>query len=124
MKSKLKLGMGILVLSIGILTIGCKGTSQKENANTSEDLAVAVYTCPMHPEVQQNEPGNCPICGMNLEETRVDMHHSNMQMDDIVYTCPMHPEVVKHEPGSCPECGMDLVMKEADMEHSHEEQMH
>lgn len=26
-----------------------------------------VYTCPMHPEVRQSEPGNCPICGMALE---------------------------------------------------------
>ncbi|MBL3685118.1 copper-transporting P-type ATPase [Sinorhizobium meliloti] len=27
----------------------------------------AVYTCPMHPQVRQNGPGNCPICGMALE---------------------------------------------------------
>ena len=26
-----------------------------------------VYTCPMHPEVQQDHPGNCPKCGMVLE---------------------------------------------------------
>ena len=25
------------------------------------------YTCPMHPQVRRNEPGNCPICGMTLE---------------------------------------------------------
>jgi len=27
----------------------------------------AIYTCPMHPEVQQNQPGECPKCGMALE---------------------------------------------------------
>jgi Cu+-exporting ATPase len=27
----------------------------------------AIYTCPMHPEVQQDHPGNCPKCGMTLE---------------------------------------------------------
>jgi len=27
----------------------------------------AIYTCPMHPEVRQPQPGNCPICGMTLE---------------------------------------------------------
>lgn len=27
----------------------------------------AVYTCPMHPEVRQPEPGSCPLCGMGLE---------------------------------------------------------
>ncbi|MEO7403958.1 MAG: heavy metal-binding domain-containing protein, partial [Burkholderiales bacterium] len=26
-----------------------------------------VYTCPMHPEIRQVGPGNCPICGMALE---------------------------------------------------------
>lgn len=32
-----------------------------------EVLAGAVYTCPMHPEIRQNRPGNCPKCGMTLE---------------------------------------------------------
>ena len=26
-----------------------------------------IYTCPMHPQIRQVEPGNCPICGMALE---------------------------------------------------------
>ena len=26
-----------------------------------------IYTCPMHPQVRQIGPGNCPICGMALE---------------------------------------------------------
>ena len=26
-----------------------------------------IYTCPMHPEIEQEQPGNCPICGMTLE---------------------------------------------------------
>ncbi len=26
------------------------------------------YVCPMHPEIVRDEPGNCPICGMNLVE--------------------------------------------------------
>lgn len=27
----------------------------------------AIYTCPMHPEIRQEGPGTCPICGMALE---------------------------------------------------------
>ncbi len=27
-----------------------------------------IFVCPMHPEVQKSEPGNCPKCGMNLKE--------------------------------------------------------
>ncbi|MEP6966014.1 MAG: heavy metal translocating P-type ATPase [Polaromonas sp.] len=29
--------------------------------------AGTIYTCPMHPEIRQDHPGNCPICGMTLE---------------------------------------------------------
>jgi Cu+-exporting ATPase len=29
--------------------------------------AGAIFTCPMHPEVRQDHPGNCPKCGMTLE---------------------------------------------------------
>jgi Cu+-exporting ATPase len=31
----------------------------------------AIYTCPMHPEIQQQGPGDCPICGMALEPEEI-----------------------------------------------------
>jgi Cu+-exporting ATPase len=31
----------------------------------------AIYTCPMHPEVKQEGPGSCPLCGMALEPMEV-----------------------------------------------------
>ncbi|MDN3564454.1 heavy metal translocating P-type ATPase [Paeniroseomonas aquatica] len=31
----------------------------------------AIYTCPMHPEIRQQGPGSCPICGMALEPLEV-----------------------------------------------------
>ncbi len=31
-----------------------------------EPAEVATYTCPMHPEVTADEPGECPSCGMDL----------------------------------------------------------
>jgi Cu+-exporting ATPase len=30
-----------------------------------------IYTCPMHPQIRQIGPGNCPICGMTLEPVQV-----------------------------------------------------
>ena len=30
-----------------------------------------IYTCPMHPQIEQDHPGNCPICGMTLEPKNV-----------------------------------------------------
>ncbi len=34
-------------------------------------IAGAIYTCPMHPQIQQIGPGSCPICGMALEPQTV-----------------------------------------------------
>ncbi|WP_029914369.1 heavy metal translocating P-type ATPase [Pelobacter seleniigenes] len=31
----------------------------------------AVYTCPMHPEIEQRGPGSCPLCGMALEPKEI-----------------------------------------------------
>jgi Cu+-exporting ATPase len=61
------------------------------------------FTCPMHPEVRQEKPGNCPKCGMSLE-----LVESNSVEIHIEYVCPMHPEIIRSEPGSCPKCGMAL----------------
>jgi Cu+-exporting ATPase len=35
--------------------------------NENEAAGKPIYTCPMHPEVQQDHRGNCPKCGMTLE---------------------------------------------------------
>lgn len=29
------------------------------------------YTCPMHPEIQQQRPGKCPRCGMQLTQSQL-----------------------------------------------------
>ena len=34
---------------------------------TERTVDGAIYTCPMHPQIRQVGPGNCPICGMTLE---------------------------------------------------------
>lgn len=36
----------------------------------SEDVE---YTCPMHPQIRQKGPGNCPICGMTLEPVEISL---------------------------------------------------
>jgi Cu+-exporting ATPase len=33
-----------------------------------------MYTCPMHPEIRQQGPGDCPICGMGLEPEQVSLN--------------------------------------------------
>lgn len=55
---------------------GCKTKFQTNPANyldkTAEPVVPgAIYTCPMHPEIRQEGPGSCPICGMALEPLAV-----------------------------------------------------
>lgn len=39
-----------------------------------------MYTCPMHPEIMQDHPGNCPLCGMSLEPIKI-----SLEVDDTEY---------------------------------------
>jgi Cu+-exporting ATPase len=43
-----------------------------------------VYTCPMHPEVRQDHPGVCPICGMVLEPVQTAPEEDNAELRDML----------------------------------------
>ncbi|ENQ3157287.1 heavy metal translocating P-type ATPase [Pseudomonas aeruginosa] len=45
--------------------------------------AGTIYTCPMHPEVQQDHPGNCPKCGMTLEPIIPLDEEDNSELKDF-----------------------------------------
>ena len=83
-----------------------KYTAERADAAASEVDAgsePAMYTCPMHADVRQPAPGQCPKCGMALEPEQI-----SLVRDKTEYVCPMHPKIVRSEPGSCPKCGMAL----------------
>jgi Cu+-exporting ATPase len=71
--------------------------------SSQNDLKTNIFTCPMHPEIQQEGPGPCPKCGMALEPLIAPA-----PAERVEYTCPMHPEIVQAAPGPCPKCGMAL----------------
>ncbi|MGV3586787.1 MAG: efflux RND transporter periplasmic adaptor subunit [Adhaeribacter sp.] len=50
----------LLALLLPLTFLGCR---EKHN-HTAE--AGTTYTCPMHPQIVKNEPGSCPVCGMDL----------------------------------------------------------
>jgi Cu(I)/Ag(I) efflux system membrane fusion protein len=55
-------------VAVVILVVGFGVYYGMNNYNTQPavEKATEVYTCSMHPEIIRDEPGNCPICGMNL----------------------------------------------------------
>ncbi len=78
-------------------------------AERPQSTKPGVYTCPMHPEIEQETPGDCPKCGMALERS------GPPPSSRTIYTCPMHPEIEQDEPGDCPKCGMALEPKSVAM---------
>ena len=59
--------IGILILGL-ILGAVFFGSSNEEETHSHEKVAneTQMWTCSMHPQIMQPEPGDCPICGMDL----------------------------------------------------------
>ncbi len=76
------------------------------------------YYCPMHPQVVQDHPGDCPICNMTMVAKTPGAKAGpaaaappQAAAGDGKFYCPMHPEVTSDDPNAtCPKCvGMKLV---------------
>ncbi|WP_257670437.1 efflux RND transporter periplasmic adaptor subunit [Parapedobacter tibetensis] len=70
MKAKAKKIALYLAIALGGLLVGWLifGRTEKEGQEEHQHATgqETTYTCSMHPQIRQNEPGNCPICGMEL----------------------------------------------------------
>lgn len=47
------------------------------------ERSAAEYTCPMHPEIVQDHPGSCPICGMALEPKNAETKGDDSEYKDM-----------------------------------------
>jgi Cu(I)/Ag(I) efflux system membrane fusion protein len=59
-----------LMLIGGTILTSCRNSSGKEKQSDVQEVASIQYTCPMHPEVISDKPGDCPKCGMDLVEKK------------------------------------------------------
>ena len=85
--------------------------AEESTASAAPADARVGYTCPMHPEVRQADPGSCPKCGMALEPAGIPTPATKTE-----WTCPMHPQIVRDGPGNCPICGMALEPRTVSLE--------
>jgi membrane fusion protein, copper/silver efflux system len=68
-----------------------------------------LYTCGMHPQVIQDHPGNCPICGMKLTPIRKSGAATATGKRKVkYYKSTMNPGEIKQKPGK-DSMGMDMV---------------
>jgi len=59
--------------------------NKHERVQSNKDTkGKTIYTCPMHPEIRQDHPGSCPICGMALEPLSVSLQEEdNAELRDM-----------------------------------------
>ncbi len=76
--------------------------------SSSEESSTQLYTCGMHPNVIQEGPGTCPICGMNLTPMKRTNTAASGERKILYWRAPMDPNYISDKPGKSP-MGMDLV---------------
>jgi Cu(I)/Ag(I) efflux system membrane fusion protein len=81
-KKPLLLGaVGLLLgLLIGWWAFG-SSPSHSAHEHEGEELKEEIWTCSMHPQIKQDHPGECPLCGMDLIPLS-DMSEMDIEMDD------------------------------------------
>lgn len=72
MKRIFWIGLILVVLGVVVVTQRHRFFMRHEAGGMKQEEQQATkYQCPMHPQVIQEQPGNCPICGMTLQPIQV-----------------------------------------------------
>ncbi len=79
---------GALFVGLGLGYVLFSSPEVQEHEGHTHDSMESTWTCSMHPQIRQNEPGACPICGMDLIPVG-----ENSSSDPLTLT--MTPEAVK-----------------------------
>lgn len=70
----------ISIVGFAVYFFAIKSNGHPESLHENE-----VYTCPMHPQIIRDKPGNCPICGMALVKKTIKNQTINSKsIDDLL----------------------------------------
>jgi Cu(I)/Ag(I) efflux system membrane fusion protein len=85
MKGKMKtINLSLLgIVALNLLMSACSNPKPKTVAmQVKSDVK---YTCPMHPQIMEDHPGNCPICGMNLvKKSGQESEGANISLNTVL----------------------------------------
>ena len=107
------LAVAVVVLAGGLA--GCERDPRGGNA-VQEHLQAHLdpeYACPMHPDVTSDQPGRCPVCGMDLVRKEPAAVDAEAERKILHYRHPHNPGNTSPEPAK-DEMGMDYVPVYAD----------
>jgi Cu(I)/Ag(I) efflux system membrane fusion protein len=77
------IGLLSFIVLIAVLFSVC---TQKPKTSAAKTQNRAYYTCSMHPQIHEDHPGNCPICGMKLIKVEVTGNGMDMATNKIRLT--------------------------------------
>ena len=90
------------IVVVAVAFTGC--SKSPEPTATTAPAKAAKYHCPMHPQIIRDQPGSCPICGMNL----VPIKDEQLPQKKTMYRSTMNPNEVSDRPGK-DSMGMELA---------------
>jgi multidrug efflux pump subunit AcrA (membrane-fusion protein) len=96
--------------------------SEPATQNDTDNGTVVKYVGPMHPQIVRDQPGKCPICGMDLVKKVIEGGKAGQSgsrkrargsgdsedREVLYWVAPMDPSYKRDKPGKSP-MGMDLV---------------
>ena len=94
------------IVVVAVAFTGC--SKPPEHTTTTAPAKAVQYHCPMHPQIIRDQPGSCPICGMNL----VPIKDEQSPQKKTMYRSTMNPNEVSDKPGK-DSMGMEMVAFEA-----------
>ncbi len=105
-----------LLFGLAVSLSGCGSDDKTAEMAAMEIQAEGqLWTCGMHPEVLLHEPGQCPICKMDLVPVKITSEESENQDTEskgerkvLYWQAPMVPTEIYDKPGKS-KMGMDLV---------------
>ena len=105
-----------LLIAASLLVVACEQDAPSSLGEPASEQVHELYTCGMHPNVVQEHPGTCPICGMDLtpirgadsSPSRTTREGSPGERNVKYWVAPMDPTYISDRPGKSP-MGMDLV---------------
>ena len=85
----------INLLLIFLLLAACN--ERPKPAAVQQQEQAAVYTCPMHSQIHEDHPGNCPICGMTLvKKSGQPSEQAGISLETVLK--PVNSAVISHVP--------------------------
>ncbi len=83
---KYKMFVWLCFISITLMVLATACNQKRSENHTHETKeGIEIYTCPMHPQIIRDKPGNCPICGMNLVKKEDNGQRVNdIELEDIL----------------------------------------